>query len=210
MPKFPGPPLRGELAARLPPDVKVLSPGTIIWRIYFRSGAHPIAWNRFRHWGPVATARFDHHSVPARQQARGTAYGALRVYTCFAEVFQDTRTIERSRKRPWLVGFELIRPVSLLDLTGTWPTQAGASIAISSGRRDRARAWSVRIYEDYPTIEGLYYPSSMDGNQPSVALYERAHDATPARPLFHRALADPALTGAVVRAALLFNYGVEP
>ena len=68
----------------------------------------------------------------------------------------------------------------------------------------------MRIYEDYPTIEGLYYPSSMDSNQPSVALYERAHDAIPTRPLFHRALADPALTGAVVRAALLFNYGVEP
>jgi hypothetical protein len=210
VPKFPGPPFRGQLVARLPPDVKALSPGTIVWRIYFRSGTHPITWNRFRHWGPVATARFDHHSIPARPQARGTVYGALRVYTCFAEVFQDTRTIERSRKRPWLVGFELIRPVSLLDLTGTWSTKAGASMAISSGRRDRARAWSVRIYEDYPTIEGLYYPSSMDSNQPSIALYERAHDALPTRPLFHRALADPALTGAVVRAALLFNYGVEP
>jgi hypothetical protein len=148
--------------------------------------------------------------MPARQQGRGTVYGALRVYTCFAEVFQDTRTIERSRKRPWLVGFELIRPVSLLDLTGTWPTQAGASMAIGSGRRDRARAWSVRIYEDYSTIEGLYYPSSMDSNQPSVALYERARDAIPARPLFHRALVDPVLNGAVVQAALLFNYGVEP
>ena len=210
MPKFPGPPFRGRLAARLPPDAKVLPRGTIIWRIYYRSGPHPVQWNRFRHWGPVANARFDHHSIPARPQARGTIYGALRVYTCFAEVFQDTRTIERSRKRPWLVGFELIRPVSLLDLTGTWPTQAGASMGISSGRRDRARAWSVRIYGDYPTIEGLYYPSSMDSNKPSVAFYERADDAIPTRPLFHRALADPALSGAVVQAALLFKYGVEP
>jgi hypothetical protein len=148
--------------------------------------------------------------MPPRPQTRGTVYGALRVYTCFAEVFQDTRTIERSRNRPWLVGFELIRPVSLLDLTGTWPTEAGASMAISSGRRDRARAWSVRIYEGYPTIEGLYYPSSMDSNQPSVALYERAKNAIPTRSHFHRAVADPALNAAVVRAALLFGYGVEP
>jgi hypothetical protein len=50
----------------------------------------------------------------------------------------------------------------------------------------------------------------MDGNQPAVALYERAQDALPARPLFHRALSDPALDGAVARAALLFNYGIEP
>lgn len=196
--------------ARLLPELKILARGTIIWRIYYRGGAHPVSWSRFRHWGPVVTARFDHHLIPAGPQTRGTIYGALRVHTCFAEVFQDTRTIERSRNRPWLVGFELIRPVSLLDLTGKWPTKAGASMAISSGRRDRARTWSVRIYEDYPTVEGLYYPSSMDGNQPSVALYERAKKAIPTRPHFHRAVADPALNAAVVRAALLFGYGIEP
>jgi len=154
--------------------------------------------------------RFDHHSIPARLQDRAILYGGLRVYTCFAEAFQDTRTIERSRNSPWLAGFELARNVPLLDLTGTWPTKAGASMAINSGRRDRARGWSQRVYEDYPTIEGLYYPSSMDANQPSVALYERAQDALPSRPVFDRALADPALNGAVVKAALLFNYAVEP
>ena len=132
------------------------------------------------------------------------------MYTCFAEVFQDTRTIERSRNRPWLAGFELTRNVSLLNLMDTWSTKAGASMAINSGRRDRARAWSLRVYEDYPTIEGLYCPSSMDGNRPTVALYERAQNALPARPLFDRAIVDPALNRAVVKAALLFNYGVEP
>lgn len=136
--------------------------------------------------------------------------GALRIYTCFAEVFQHTRTIKRSRKRPWLVGFELTRSVSLLDLMGTWPTKAGASMALCSGRRDRARAWSLRIYEDYPAIEGLCYPSSMDRNQPAVALYERVRDALPARPVFHRALIDPTLNSAIARATTLFNYGEEP
>jgi hypothetical protein len=154
--------------------------------------------------------RFDHLSSPARRQTRGIVYSGLRVYTSFAEVFQETRTIERSRNQPWLAGLELTRNVSLLDLTGTWPTKAGASMAISSGRRDRARAWSLRLYEDYPAIEGLYYASSMDGNRPAVALYERAQGTLPVRPLFHRALADPGLDGAVARAALLFNYGVDP
>jgi hypothetical protein len=82
-------------------------------------------------------------------------------------------------------------------------------MAMSSGRRDRARAWSARIYEDYPAVQGLHYPSSMDANHPAVALYERARDALPARPVFHRALQDPALTAAVVASALLFDYGVE-
>jgi hypothetical protein len=188
----------------------MLPRGTILWRIYDRGGDHSTAWNRFRHWGPVATARFDHHESPARRQTRGVLYGGLRVYTCFAEVFQETRTIERSRNRPWLVGFELTRKVSLLNLTETWPAKAGASMAIKSGRRDRATAWSQRVYEDYPAIEGLLYASSMDGNRPAVALNERAQAALPVRPLFHRALADPGLNGAVATAALLFNYAVDP
>jgi hypothetical protein len=208
--KFPDPPAARGLVARLPADGKVLPAGTVLWRIYHRGGAHPTGWDQLRHWGPAAGARFDHHLEPARDQDRGILYAALRVYTCFAEVFQDARTIERSRNRPWLAGFGLVRDLSLNDLTGSWPTRAGASMAINSGRRDRARAWSRRIYEDYPAVDGLYYASSMDANQPAVALYERARTAIAPRPLFHRALADPALNPAVVKAALLFRYLVEP
>lgn len=177
-----------------------------MWRIYYRGGPHPVAWNRFRRWGPAANMRFDHHSPPPRVQTRSVMYGSLVVPTCFAEVFQDTRTIERSRNQPWLVGFALTRDVALLDLTGNWPTRAGASMAMTAGRRDRARRWSRRIYEDYPAIEGLWYGSSMDANQPAVALYERAQGALPPRPLFHRAVADPALDLQVASAALRFNY----
>ena len=207
MAKFPEPPPRGKLLA---PDVKTLRRGTTLWRIYFRAGAHPVAWNQFRHWGPAVNMRFDHHTPPPRRQGRGILYGGRRVYTCFAEAFQDARTIERSRNQPWLVGFALARDVALLDLAGTWPTKAGASMAIGSGRRDRARRWSLRIYEDCPDVDGLYYPSSMDSAHPSVALYERARSAMPARPLFHRAIADPAMDPVVATAASLFNYPIQP
>lgn len=210
MPKSPEPPGRGQLAARLPPDIHSIPRGSTVWRIYYRGGLHPVAWNRFRRWGPVANMRFDHHSPPPRLQTRSVMYGALLVPTCFAEVFQDTRTIERSRNQPWLVGFGLTRAVALLDLTGNWPTRAGASMAMTTGRRDRARRWSVRIYEDYPAIEGLWYGSSMDANHPAVALYERAQNALPTWPIFHRAVADPALDLHVAAAALRFNYLVVP
>ena len=50
----------------------------------------------------------------------------------------------------------------------------------------------------------------MDGNRPTLALYEPAQNALPARPVFDRALADPALNRAVVKTALRFNYGVQP
>lgn len=210
MAKLPAPPGPGGLARRLSPAIHRLAAGTTLWRIYRQAGAHPTSWDRLRHWGPVRTARFDHHEEPARDQARGILYGALRVYTCFAEFFQETRVIERTRDAAWLVAFQLVREVALLDLTGAWPTRAGASMAINSGRRDRARAWSRRIYEDYPALQGLWYASSMDSNKPAVALYERAQDALPPRPVFHRALGDPVLDHVVAGAALSFNYLIAP
>lgn len=130
--------------------------------------------------------------------------------TAFAEVFQETRAINRRRGDPHLVAFDLSAQVRLLDLTGNWPTRAKASMAINSGPRPRARRWSQQIHAAYPDIAGLWYASSMDGNHPAVALYERALPAMPARPVFHRALADPALTPIVRRAALKFEYDEVP
>lgn len=41
---------------------------------------------------------------------------------------------------PWVVGFELELDLVALDLSGLWPTRAGASMAIATGRRDTAQA----------------------------------------------------------------------
>jgi hypothetical protein len=158
--------------AKLSPDVRVLPAGTRLWRLHCAAGAHPSRWNEFRAWGPTGS-RFDHQLPPPRAQARQILYGADNPLTCFAECFQDTRTIARTRDRVTLVAFKLKRDVSLLDLTGTWPTRAGASMAINTGTRVRARKWSVAIYAAYPMIEGLFYCSSMNANRPAVALYER-------------------------------------
>jgi hypothetical protein len=206
MAKFPEPPPADVLAA-LGPDIHVAPLGTRLWRIYFSAGAHPVAWNTFRYFGPT-TSRFDHHLPPRAEQDRGILYGAMYGDTTFAEVFRETRVIDRRRGAPWLVAFDLGRPVSLLDLTGSWPTSAGASMAINPGQRPRARRWSQQIYEAYPDIEGVWYASSMDGNRPAVALYERALDAMPRRPAFHRALADPVLDAIVMRAGGKFKYDV--
>ena len=116
--------------------------------------------------------------------------------------------IDRSARAPWLAGFELRRQITLLDLTGTWPTRAGASMAISSGPRPRAQRWSRVIYEAYPDVEGLLYPSSMHANRPAVALYERAGGALPHTPVFHRPLDDPALLPVLARVARDLGYGL--
>ena len=133
-------------------------------------------------------------------------YAASEIATCLAEFFQDTRTISREAEEPCLVGFQLRLDVVLLDLTGVWPTRAGASMALNSGPRSRSRLWSRAAYEAYPEIQGFYYASSMHANQPSVALYERAHPALPPAPVFNRPLSEPALLGDLDRTAQILNY----
>ena len=142
MPKFPNPP-PVERLVELGADQRVVPDGTALFRVYFRGGDHPATWNGFRHFGPIPSGRFDHHLGPPRLQSRGILYVAWHPRTCLAEVFQAKRRIDVLSRSPLLVGFEVVRPIPLLDLTGFWPARAGASTAISSGPRVRAQAWHV-------------------------------------------------------------------
>jgi len=213
MPKFPEPPPVARLRS-LGPDVVSLPSGTALARVFFRGGDHPAAWNDFRYWGP-GHGRFDHHLPgPDGKPAvgpRGILYaagaggpGALAV--CLAEVFQETRIIDTTDRKPWFVVFRTVRVLELLDLRGLWPTRAGASAAISSGSKARARRWSRAIHEAYPTLDGIAYPSSMGGGADALALYEAAAAALPPGPEFHRALVDPALSAPLLQAANAINY----
>src|SRR4051812_6110554 len=79
-------------------------------------------------------------------------------------VGQGKRAVNLDRAEPWLVAFDTARALRLLDLTGPWPTAAGASMAISTGLRARAQRWSRIIYAAYADLDGLRYPSSMHTN----------------------------------------------
>jgi hypothetical protein len=79
-------------------------------------------------------------------------------------------------------------------------------MALSSGPRPRAQRWSRAIYDAYPDAHGVYYPSSMHGNRPAVALYERALSAFPPAPIFHRPLVDPALLSVLSWVASQIGY----
>jgi RES domain len=207
--KLPDPPHVADLAL-VPPRLRMLAAGELLWRVYQRAGRHPVRWNTFRAFGPLSTARFDHHLAGSdgtpHAQRRRIYYAAAEIATCLAELFQDTRTIDREGEEATLVGFELSRDVALLDLTGVWPTRAGASMALGSGPRSRARPWSRAIYEAYREVQGLYYPSSMHAHRPTLALYERALAALPRTPLIHRLLSDPALLADLDRVARDLGY----
>lgn len=204
MAKFPEPPPVDRLA-QVKAAWKILPAGTELWRIYFRSGPQPTSWNELRSFGPT-DSRFDHHPEPRGVHDEAILYAALDMQSTIAEVFQRRRRIHLRRNAPWLVAFELASAVRLLDLGGTWTTRAGASMALASGSRDRARRWSRAIHAAYPEAQGLYYPSSMNAGKPLVALYERAEPALPTRPVFHRALADRALLTVLRNAAIDLGY----
>jgi hypothetical protein len=209
--KLPEPPGVAQLRA-IAPQTLVLPADTPLARIYFAAGSHPSRWSQFRTVGPV-DARWDHHLPDARgnaaEQSRAILYCAPDIDTCVAEVFQATRRIDRTRGAPWLVVFNLREPVTLLDVRGPFATTMGASTAIHSGPRSRARAWARDLYETYPNIQGIHYGSSMNGHAPAVALNERAHSVLPRLPVFHRALNDDMLVDILQRIALRLSYGLR-
>jgi hypothetical protein len=170
------PPAEQLHAVRRDDDVVAVAPITALARVHRTAGAHPSRWDELRQVGPVATARFDPHPPTA-----------------------DGRPA-------WLVVFNPARALRLLDLTGTWPTRAGASQAISSGPRDRARAWARAIFSAYDDIDGLWYRSAMDAGRPAVCLWEPARDALPEHPRAHLPLDAPALALPIARACRTLGY----
>lgn len=207
MPKLPNPPGLEKLKS-IGPEIVVLSAGTLLFRIYFRGGEHPGRWDEFRSFGPLASARLDHHpdEEPRLHEAYGILYAASEIKTCVAEVFQEKRTVDPRAREPWLAGFSLSEELTLLDLTGGWPTRAGASMNINSGPRPKSRRWSRAIYAAYPEVTGLLYASSMHANQPAAALYERAAKAIPDTLDLHVPLSHPGLTGGLEQMAEELGY----
>ena len=214
MAKFPQSPGVAELA-RLTPVSLTLPAGAALARVYFTRSAHAFAWNEFRHVGPL-NSRWDHHlpniDDEAVLQQRGIYYAAVDAKTCLAEVFQDARRIDRGFQSPWLVVFKTLGTLQLLDLTGDFATRMGASMAIHSGNRARARGWARDLYEAFPTLQGILYAASMNGGAPALALNERALRAGPffpAHPEFHRALADDVLVDPLKNAARGLGYALR-
>lgn len=207
MSKLPYPPAR---LSDIAPETVVVPAGTLLWRVYRAGGSHPVAWNTFRTFGPVATGRFDHHEPPPRDQPdRGICYAADDAATAIVEAFGDTRLIDRRTHDPWLVAFAVGADLVALDLTGAWPTRAGASQEIATGRRDVAQAWSRVLWAAYPGVGALRYRSSMAGGAINTAIYERGARSLPRRPALNLPLAHPGLAHDLNRIADRHGYGLR-
>lgn len=198
--------------ANLEPELAVLEPGILLYRIYFRTGPFPTTWRAFRRFGPVS--RFDHQVRDAEGlpqiQDRAVLYAAGDVPTAFAETFRrNRRRIDRARREPWLAAFETRAPLTLLDLGDTFRVRAGASMKLVDGPFSFSQAWARGFHETYTGIDGIRYPSSLT-NRPVVALFERADDdaSLAETPTFNRALLDSTFDRVIRNLAVEIGYSL--
>ncbi len=175
MSRLPQPPAPAALKALLRPheDVVAVHSGTRLVRVFAAGGRHEQRWNTFRTTGPLAHARFDPQPPRpgggAGPSEEGVLYFGLSVRTSVAEVYQQTSIVDRTTRRPHLVVFQPRRTLRLLDLTGLWPTRAGASQEISSGPKDVTQAWARAIRAAHPRpgrplvplVDGLRRPRGL-------------------------------------------------
>ncbi len=208
-PKFPDPPAPDKL----PPadqDEDLVGVDRPLWRVFPTTSTHATAWNTLRGWGPVA-ARFDPHPPPpALHTDHGVLYAGSDAVTALAEAFGTNRTVDVKTGDPWLVKFTLdVGQVQLLDLTGSWPTRAGASQEIwTSPDRQRTQRWARAIATRFDTLDGLLYGSSMRGaGFHNIALWAPAAAVIAAATVhFAEPLAHPAMAAMIQDTCIRLGY----
>lgn len=167
-------------------DVYVVSHGTRLARVFPAGGLHPVRWDEFRTFGPVPNGRFDHHV--ASDPDRAIWYGALSetaggrkadaLLGAIAETYGDTHVIDRSVSGRSAVLCQADGPLRLLRLDSSWLSAARGNAAIYADDRAMAQQWARAIYDHYPDLDGLYFPSSNHPPSACVAVWERAPSLT--------------------------------
>lgn len=210
---LPGPPSPEELRAigLRDNEVRVVDEHEVWWRVHRTVGAHVLAWNAMRAYGPKL--RFDPHQLSVGEDPSGRSvwYGASTPDTALAEAFQSDRVIDRGRDRPYLTGLSFTRRVTVIDIAadsiGAWATRSGGTYALSTGQHHVTQQWARHIVEGHPDIDGLRYNSSFAGS-PCLALFRPASTAMPTRPKLSLPLTHPDLACRIAGAAKRLGYGV--
>lgn len=203
-PKAPQAPPRSLVAE--PADVVDYS--GVLWRAHRATGAHVLPWNALRSYGPLPSMRWDPHSgTQPGSHPECVLYAAADVATAVAETFQTTRVIDTRTGAPRLTAWQPVRPLRLLDLSGTWLTRNGASMALVAAPRSTCRRWSGAIHAALPHLDGLAVPSTMTGGL-NLVLWVAATDSLPESPSFSRALTHPMVWSIAQAAAAEIGYRV--
>lgn len=199
------PPSVDELRA-LGLETRALPIGTAMWRIHQTASAHPLPWDHIRTWGPLATARWDPHPLPAGEHGPlGAAYLGFDVPTCLAEFFQLTRFVDVDANAPYVTAFDTPHEVILADLTGEWLLRAGGSAQVVFKEKARTRAWARAIHAAWPRLGGLLAPSAVIGGHQVIAVWST--DIFPPSPELSVPLNSPAILADIAVASARIGYG---
>ncbi|MFC6174653.1 RES family NAD+ phosphorylase [Subtercola frigoramans] len=189
------------------PDIRTVSTDLPLWRVHRTGTAHPQAWNGLRTWGPMATARWDAHPPPVGEHPRdGAGYFAFDVVTCLAEVYQTTRFVDIHAGSPYVTLFTLVRPLTLIDVSGDWLLKAGGRSSIAMGKKSRTRLWARAIRDAWPDLDGVYSRSAVAGAHACVTMWGGSEDAFPDAPLSSNPLDSPAIVASIAAAAESVSY----
>ncbi|MEE7462083.1 hypothetical protein MFUR16E_12655 [Methylobacterium fujisawaense] len=188
------------MAGALPPSdfgsarlrLHTVAAGERFGRIYMANFPEPLGYGK-------SPSRF---SDPRRRKAEnrfGVLYLGETLAVCFLEaVLRDRRDgivgtldIDESELRERrFVDVEVASSLGLLDLRGNNPVAMGVPSDVLRGIKHRiGRAWSLAMHEHPQAIDGILYPSRLNG-QVNLAIYGRA--VAKLRPIRLRRLIDVA------------------
>jgi hypothetical protein len=162
--------------ARAALDLARVAPGDVFGRIYDPRFPDPLGYGKAR-------SRFSDPRRRSPESRFGVLYLGSSLKVCFLEALlrderdglvgdypMDERELDMRRFAQVVVREEL----TLLDLTGDAPVRMGvASDVPRSSKQALARRWSLAAYAHPAQVDGIRYPSRLNGEL-NLAIYDRA------------------------------------
>ncbi len=172
MPSLPPPPVFDSVAL----DLTTIPVGAKFGRIHRKTLPDPLGFGK-------NPSRFSDPRRRAEASRFGVLYLGSSLKVCFLEtMLRDDRdgivgqiAIAESELDDRRYSEIRVRePLRLLDLTGDGPVRMGIPSDVARGRRQAlARKWSVAFYEHPAQVDGIVYPSRLNG-ETNLAIYGRA------------------------------------
>jgi len=157
-------------------DLAHIAPGAVLGRIYRQAFPDPLGFGKTR-------SRFGDPRRRAEANRFGVLYLGSSLKVCFLEaVLRDERDgvvgdylmdeSELDTRR--YAEVEVREALKLIDLRGDGPVRMGVPSDVPRGSRQTlARKWSVAFHDHPEQVDGIIYPSRLNG-ETNLAVYGRA------------------------------------
>ncbi len=157
-------------------QIKVIPAGTKFGRIYRKAFPDPLGFGK-------NPSRFSDPRRRVADSRFGVLYLGTSLKVCFLEtIVRDDRDgivgqveiAESELDDRRYADIQSRESLQLLDLTGDGPVRMGIPSDVARSRgQTLARKWSVAFYEHPSRLDGIFYPSRLNGEN-NLAIYDRA------------------------------------